>query len=373
MNTLLKIPLFISLALSVSACRPGNGTETTFLTKETLKNKTIPLGNPTEIPLNIDIATCDAGAFYLLKDSLILAQNSPSNASLIDLYSLKNKNRTAQLILKGRGPDELLRCSSIILSAAPDIFYISDGESLYTVNTDSTLSHKKIRPVSSFRYAHEDLHPYMNVCPLDSCCYVGYNMWYIDDPVYNNNQIPRLSRFSHDPGRNISKGKNEAFPGPVNGASLFTSPDRQQIWLADWHKDIITICDTSLHTLKQIIGPDNLNPEYTTFDNPALKMVVFPEDRTYRAYSGFACTPEHVYLIYEGVADVKAMDFEKNPLPPVKIFQFTWDGNLVCSYQLDRYITTLSVSSDEKSFYCTAKDTMYGEAKLLVYNVPSHP
>lgn len=205
MNTLLKIPLFISLALSVSACRPGNGTETTFLTKETLKNKTIPLGNPTEIPLNIDIATCDAGAFYLLKDSLILAQNSPSNASLIDLYSLKNKNRTAQLILKGRGPDELLRCSSIILSAAPDIFYISDGESLYTVNTDSTLSHKKIRPVSSFRYAHEDLHPYMNVCPLDSCCYVGYNMWYIDDPVYNNNQIPRLSRFSHDPGRNISK------------------------------------------------------------------------------------------------------------------------------------------------------------------------
>lgn len=75
-----------------------------------------------------------------------------------------------------------------------------------------------------------------------------------------------------------------------------------------------------------------------------------------------------MYLIYEGITDVKAGDFEKNPLPPVEIFQFTWDGNPVCCYQLDRYITTLSVSSDETLFYCTAKDTMYGEAKLLVYN-----
>lgn len=365
MKTISKLPVFILLLLF--SCRQEKGIETVCLTRETLKNKTVVLGNPVEIPLNIDEATCNAGAFYLLKDSLILAQNSPANSSLIDLYSLKDHNRMAQLVLKGRGPDELIQCTAIIISGASDIFHISDGSSLYTVNTDSILCNKRIRPVSSFRYRHEDLHPYTNVCPIDSSVYVGYNMWYIDDPAYNNHQIPELSRFSYDPKRNLSRGKNDAFPGPVNGASLFIDPGTNRIWLADWHKDRIKICDTSLNPIKQIIGPDHLNPEYTTFDNPALQMIIFPEDLVYRAYSGFTFTQKHVYIIYEGVKDVKARDFEKNKLPPVEIFKFNWDGDLVCNYQLDRYITTISVSKDEKSFYCTAKDTMYGEAKLLVY------
>lgn len=122
-------------------------------------------------------------------------------------------------------------------------------------------------------------------------------MWHIDNPDYNAKQIPALSRFSYDPKRNISKGKNDAFPGPVNGASLFTSPHHKEIWLADWHKDIITICDTSLNTLKQIIGPDNLAPEYTTFDNPALKMVIFPDDRTYRAYFPDLPAPRNMCIL----------------------------------------------------------------------------
>lgn len=93
MKTITKLSVLSVIILTSFACQKKNGIEYIYLTREILKKKTILLSNPAEIPLNIDVATCNAGAFYLFKDTLILAQNSPSNTSLIDLYSLKNRDR----------------------------------------------------------------------------------------------------------------------------------------------------------------------------------------------------------------------------------------------------------------------------------------
>ena len=64
---------------------------------------------------------------------------------------------------------------------------------MFLVDLDSSLVENKIHIKQKLNFYNTDLHAYMNILPLDSLSYLGYNMWYTDEVNYNTNHIPMLS------------------------------------------------------------------------------------------------------------------------------------------------------------------------------------
>lgn len=340
-------------------------------TRDNFKQQ-VTLSNPEEIILEETLD--DPTAFFLMHDSVVIVQNQTHCDYMIELFSLNSKKQLAQLATKGNGPDEFKSCFCFVHSNDDPLFYLKDDEvySYMTVNLDSTLQSKKLNIQQRFQY-NQELHYYVEICPVDNNHYVGYHMWYLNDSTYNNNIPNALTKYAMDEKTDESNSMQAAmtkykyFVASVNDVHLFMNPSNKQIWMADAHRDKIEIYNDSLHVVKTLSGPDNYNIKYCLpKSNSPIPFVGFEGEKSYRSYSNWTFTDKHVYIIYEGL---NGGEYNIENLQPVEVFKFDWDGNLLCNYKLDRYVTTLSVDSKEKYLYCTSRKSFKDTAQFIRYKL----
>ena len=364
-----KRNLFIGVVLFVlTACGTGERTNenAVFFTRDDFKEHRT-LSNPEEL---VFPNLLNPTAFYLIRDTIVVANNQTNNEYLVEIYSLNNKNTPlAQVARRGNGPGEVLSGAALIHANSPDFMFFDRQANLYyQVNVDSILSNRRLVFDKTIKYSSV-LHPNVEPVITGENEYIGYSIWYSDAPKYDNH-VPALTRYTPNnvPEERLDVGtlaKYDYFVAPINTVCLFENPSTKQLWMADGHRDRIKIYNDSLCVEKVLCGPDNFKVRYKDVRNNAgIRFVTF-DGKESRAYLNYTITDKYIYLIYAGTDS-----YDIDNLQPVEIFKLDYDGNLLCNYKLDRFVLTLSVDSKEEYFYCTTRKSVQGdEAHFIRYKL----
>lgn len=300
--------------------------------------------------------------FFLVKDSLIVISNKNASSTYKSgVYSLNNRKLIKEIAPKGNGPKEFISCTLDIRENNSDIFYIEDviQNKYWKCSMDSILSGSDYL-LENFRYSREVI----RLCPLDSS-YIGYNFWYINHTKYDN-KIPQLNRYS----KNVNSIKRTEdtnynyFVANVTGGYVFMNQSKKCIWVTDFFDDRIYIYDDSLKLSKCIWGPDHIEPQLISINKNNYNYIFFEKGTSYRGYLAYTTTEKHIYLVYEGT---NGTPYRTTDLQPVEVFKFDWDGNLLSTYKLDKYIYTISVDSHEEFLYGTSCNSYEGEVTFIKY------
>lgn len=314
----------------------------------------------------------DPTAFYLIKDTIVLVNNQQHSSHLIEFYSLKTGSCILQLAEKGSGPEDFVSCNCYSFSNLQSSFYIQDDNThtFYSISIDETLKRKKLYINNKFRY-NPEIHPYTTIFPINETCYLGYNMWHLDDSIYNNN-VPAFKKYQVEK-ENLDHNnftpdlqKYKYFVADVNGGNILMLPNKK-ICLLDMHKDKITFYNDSLSITKTIIGPDNFDIKYNEkATNIPMPFIVFKNDKNYSSYKSWTLTKNHIYIIYEGL---NGKEFDPDNLLPVEIFKFDFEGNPICAYKLDRYVYHISIDSQDQYLYATTRKSYKEPAEFIKYKL----
>jgi hypothetical protein len=322
------IYLSVIILLAGGGCTQKSGEENTLRFERANFKQVIKLENPEEIEIK---ELLDPVSFHLMHDSIIVVGNQVHCEYLIELYSLNTGQVVAQLAGKGGGPEDVASCTVLSMKNTGNTFTFKDeSRSLFfEINLNSTLANKRLHIEKNFQYA-PNIRQGSEIYCTDDTHYVGYNMWYLNHPIYTN-KVPPLQIYPTDPAAPAPENLSEysCFVASVNDAHVYFNPSAKKIWLLDGHRDRITIYDDSLHIQKTIEGPDYLEPAYITRQsNIPMPFVSFDDDGYYGAYTGFTATDEFIYAIYQGLNGEK---LDPAGLRPVEVFKFDSEGNpLTC-------------------------------------------
>ena len=323
--------------------------------------ETQQLMNPEEILMD-DLL--NPASFRVVRDSILVVSNQNNCEFMLELYSLNTLEPLAQLARRGNGPEDMLSCAALLNHSNSSQFGLQDwvAKNYYTVDLDSLLKGRLV-PISKFMYSSEILET-VGLCPMDEQHYIAYHMWYLDDKTYSSAPKP-LAIYGVNEDRGKDMGDFNSFVASVNGALIFQHPESEEIWTLDLHRDRIQIYNDSLELIRTIQGPDNFTPQYTEIKTPApITFIGFTEGNDYRAYSDYFMTDKHLYLVYEG-----NKKYDPEALTPVEIFKLDYQGNLVCRYQLDRNVYSISVDSSEEHLYCASRESVKEPPTLLKYTL----
>ncbi len=339
-----------------------------YFTRENIKVQS--LLNPEKVEL--DDTFNDPVAYWLIHDSLLLVQNNPNSDYMIEIFSLDTRKRILGLAVRGNGPGEFGSCQCIVPSSQSPIFYIKDAQQFkfYTVDIEQTLKNSKLTIINQFQYS-EDIHMQTDICPLNNTEYIGYHMWHLDDSAYNNNvaavSIYTMQNTSLENQNKMSfMDKYKYFVADVNGGNLFRVTNNR-IWMAELHKDKITIFDDSLNVIKTIIGPDNYPLKYEEHQsNIPMPFITFQNQTSYLAYSSWTLTDDAVYLIYEHLDN---KEFDPEHLQPVEIYRFDKEGNPKICYQADQHLYALSIDSKGEYLYTVSRVSSADDIEFIRYKI----
>ena len=354
----------LMLATTFSGCNQtaDKGSITTHFTYADFKEER-QLSNPQVLTMD---SLLYPASFYLLRDTLIVVNNQPECEFLMEIYSLNELNKPLLRIApKGNGPNDLVPCGCLIHNNESDEFYVESPSTntYYRTDIGVILQNKKFVPTDKFQYTSLS-HVQSDICVVDDSSYVAYNIWYVDDPEFSNGVEAPLQRYAKNKLPK-DEGFMEYFVAPVNGARIFYNHRRHEIWAMDLHKDRISIYNDFLQLQKEMIGPDNLQPQYTQVkSNAPFAFISFTGGQSYMGYIDYCLTREHVYLIYSG--DTR---YSPEALQPVDVFKLKYDGTLECIYHLDKHLLTISVDSREEYLYGTARNALNGYSVFVRYKL----
>ncbi len=359
----------VGILLSLFSCKqPVDEKLDSYFTRDDLQ--VLPLSNPEKVLLEDTFN--DPAAYWLIQDSLVLVQNNPHSDYMIEIFSLNTRKRILGLATRGNGPGEFGECQCLIPSSQSPLFYIKDTKrfQFYTIDIAQTLKEGKLAIVNQFAYS-EDIHTRTDICPLNDTEYVGYHMWHLDDSTYNNG-VPAISRYTIDstPSAVQSRApfmdKYKYFVADVNGGNLFRVSENR-IWLAELHKDKITIYDDSLQIVRTIAGPDNYPLKYEEHkSNIPMGFITFQNETSYLAYSSWTLTNDAVYLIYQ---HLDGKTFDPTHFQPVELYRFDKEGNPEVCYQADRHLNTLSIDSQGEYLYTVARKSSGDPVEFIRYKL----
>ena len=303
-------------------------------------------------------------SFRVLDDTVLVVGNQPVCEYQLELYSLNTLQPLAQLVRKGNGPEEMLSCGLCLNSNCSRDFYLRDmaTQTCYAVNLDSLLKRRRFVPLSSFRYSSEVLMT-SDIYERDSAHYVGCHMWYSPDERYSNGVEAPLAVFRKGEESGKDMFSYRYFTGEVLGACLFPNREDGTLWAADMHRDRISVYDDSLNVVFTLTGPDHFQMGYEVIQsNSPIPFVSFTGGRNIHAYVDYFLTDKHIYLLYEGTEH-----FDPIQLSPVEMFKLDYKGNLLCRYQFDRYVYSISVDRSEQHLYCASRKTLEEPPVVLKY------
>jgi hypothetical protein len=283
-----------------------------------------------------------AKSFFVYQDSVLIVENNRySGVFFIEFYDIRYGTLLAKLFSLGNGPNEMLGTRVTIQD---NIMTVNDfrKDQVAFVNIDSVLHSTSYLPQVIRHYS-------------DSPTAVRYKEGLIlmENPnCFKNKELgidQKAPRFivTQDKQPYIESNIYQYYTFNVAQGEILISNVYNRIIYADGNLPILEIYDYDRNLIKTVSGPDKLDVKYVVRDNE----VIFSKKIPY-TYLHFCTKNEYIYFTYIGDFLVPRKNREEDL--PCYLFKFDWEGNIVDSYYVGRYITTVSVSSDGKSIYATA-------------------
>jgi len=298
--------------------------------------------------------------YYIVRDSLLFIKKKSASPYYIDVYNYKTKKHLWGFASKGNGPYEYLNVSLKYSSITHDYIILHDINKQIAgiYNLDSLLlirSNYKPQIIQLPRHTTE-------IAILDSLYILGYNNYSLSSKQYNN-KVPCLFRIEIK-NQNITgiesfNYDSLYFTANVTGGQILVSPDANIIWVIHKFNNKIDIYDKNLHHINSLIGPHNIEPKYILREDG--KHVSFKE--TYLTFLNCFTNNNEIYIIYLGAFD---LPINESYIKPVHILKYSWSGELLDCYYLDRYLYNISIDSHNKYIYGTSVSKSYNEYPLLI-------
>jgi len=362
-------PVILGITLVLTSCSSVEKNTVIHFTRDDFKHRAV-LSNPEEIIWGNPSEVSNPDFVTLFHDSILLVQNRVRMPFAIELYSLHSGNLLAQLAPIGRGSGEFLDCAYMGHSMDQSKIYLKDRRThtYYTVDFLKTLEDGKIYIEHKFHYDPEN---YLgdDLLILDDRYYAQYSMWYIDWKQHNNN-VPKLKKYEMTPSDQPTYPDDplmgyKYWVRQVNGARILLDTNKGDIWLFDGRQDRIEIYNDVLELKKTFSGPNNFKLRYEMMRTmEGVRGILFAEGKNYRTYESYAYNAKHIYVVYVGVDS-----FDYDAYPPVEIFKLDWEGNLLCNYKLDRYISEISIDSKEEYIYGNARTSLGDSLRFVRYKL----
>lgn len=340
-RVLLLLPCFAAAVLvSLSSCDSGGPESFPEVIKldESVLNDTIPMqGSIIEDSYNF----VNAKDLYVYQDSIIVCVNNPSVTDhFVQLYSLYTHSEIASFIRTGNGPGEMLLVSSYLFG---DDLVIDDfaKHNIVAIKLSEAIDNK-IYKLPTFVYYGEL--GSSAVAELDSTHLVMLNPYFFYDKSHNiDNAQPRFLVWNVS-NQEIEGGVDRSgyFAYNVNQEMIAINRLRDRMFCVSTELSKLSIYDLELNPIKQVLGPREMLVRY--YIDESSKSVCFNRPSPY-SYCGVASTDDYVYLCYAGEYDLYRSEIKKKTKSCV--LKFDWDGNFISSYCLGRYISTISIGSDE--------------------------
>lgn len=298
---------------------------------------------------------------YCVGDSFLLANNNdPAQKCKVQLYSLDGKKRLAGFAQLGHSKSEVVSNDIHYIHSGSDTFYVEDAvQGRYWVCSLDSLKNDKSCVSRSFNYSKDVI----SVYPLDST-YIGLDFWYAGVPAYDNGIGSPLASYSYqDEVAKHRSRKHDCFVANVAGGVVFRNPGNGDVWVAYSHDNTISIYGKDMVLRQELKGPCAPERKFRTLEVKGKQYVFFERKCYVDCYYDVACTDKYVYLLYRNV--------NAEPLPrkpkPVEVLQFTWNGDPVARYRLDRYAYSISVDSDGRTLYATCVDPTTSEPQFVKF------
>lgn len=355
----MKRVVFIFVALIVfSGCTLKEVKEEesiTFFTRNDFRNDSSLVGEVIEFNTPLHPLS-----YTIIRDSLIFVTNWDGHPYFIEVYNLNTKSHVTSIARKGNGPNEVLSCY-LHYRTSKDYFYVHDilKQNVIKYNIDSALVLG-----NSYSPLQIQVPGYTkDLAFLNSGGIVGLNSYYFETEKIKND-VPPLFLVSNVKNDNAEVEENYAkyFTTNVSGGYLLVSPTTDNIWIVDRYKDKINIYNKDQKLIKSLVGPDVIKPEYTIREGNAVSF-----KRQYSGYLSCFYTEDAVYLNYMGVNGISN---DENYRKPVELLKFSWSGELLYRYKLDKYIFTTSIDKDEKYLYGTHFNSPDEYPQLIRYTLP---
>ena len=274
--------------------------------------------------------------FWVYQDTVLIVLNKPTSDYWVEFYSTKSGAMLTRKIRKGNGPMEMLNCNARVNT---DSLYVRDFvKGNYTViDLKEIIQYKDAYELEPFKKYKEEL----NVYDVHE---IGGKMLFLNPYCFSSSEDGvdnKEPRFFYSDGRNPDTRKLNAFN--VSQGHILINESKRLVLFAGLDLSQIEIYDYSLAPLTKITGPKKLNVRYSYNDG----RVSFFEAVFY-SYMGACNAGDSFYVTYSG------QNVEK--ISGTYIFQFDWSGNLLGSFFLDKYLATISTSSDGNTLYVRGKD-----------------
>jgi len=291
----------------------------------------------------------DAEEFYPLDDeNLLIVTSARTHSAFLYLCDLRTHEVKDSMLLKGNGPSEVLSC--MVTSSNPFVFDDYVKGNLYSIEVENILRRNK----AFHSMDYNGLQPITSMFPLDDDTII-YENPYADASFSQNcsDHYPRLVKDA--PSAMLSRTKRMIGIYNVSQGAIAANLEKNRLVYAGLDASIIELYDMELNPLLRVCGPKSLVIKY----RDSGERISFDKSIPY-SYLDINTTPEYIYVNYYGrLIDDGGHDIY---LDKGYIMKFTWDGELVGCYSIDRLPYSIYVR-DDKTLYVTMKDDR--EARAL--------
>ena len=240
---------------------------------------------------------------------------------------------------RGRGPNEYLSAFISYKTYLDESFILfdihSNRASLYSI--DSLLLLGENYTPKSIKIPHFTGN---DIAQLDSTNFLVFNKYFVNNKKFSNKIEKCLFEFNiyEDIDYKRISDSYKYFTHNVTDGFIAVSPSYDKVWVFYQKENRIEIFNKLLQPFKTLIGPDNFEPEYYIRDVGRNQVSLKSGIRTY-----WRCFYNHnyIYVIYIG-------EHGKKKERPNEIFKFSWNGDLIQRYQLDRNLYTIYVDPKEE-------------------------
>ncbi len=344
------------LIIILSGCAAEKSMNQTFERNDFKKDKSL---KGTVIDFN---SPMDPRSYDVIRDTLLFVSEGSNDPFEEYVYNLKTKKLIFKFARKGKGPNEfiggyLLYNTNYQKEICLTDFSRQNAVAIY--NIDSLLQLKNYFVPKKIQLPFGVLE-----CSVyDSAQLICYNSFYLDDKTFSNH-VPCLFYFNRR-GENLKQYSYQRFKYftlNVSNGNIVLSPSHDRIWVFHNFIDRVDIFDRNLKLINSFSGPDQYKPSYQLYSREE-SSVVFKDHKLFRAYLSAFATKNAVYAIFDEKNNVSLKEYVPKP---VELFKFSWNGDLLCRYQLDRYVYHFTIDSKGKYLYGTALRNSMGDVPELV-------
>jgi hypothetical protein len=280
-------------------------------------------------------------SIHFVDSTLIIFNVSHEIESFFYNYSLKRDQLSEGYLKKGRGPSEAIGafCSGI----SGNNLWAYDITLKKILMTDKTKAIAKNNPSFNTFPLKIDLY---NIALIDSTRFLVNgrvdSKYKIQEMDFSGKIIAEFGEFKHIPENIPLDAVKDACH-----SFFFQKPSGSKVAMSYLHTDVLEIYEIKKpYRSKAVQGPLGFDLDFKVGTQGKFSYME-KTDETKKAFIAGAVTDKYIYLVYSGLSHAEKADWSYGKF----VYVYDWNGNPIKKLNLDRRITGITVSKDDKTMY----------------------